>query len=158
MAHLLLQPGMRVVPIGAALWDRELIGERLAGADPRKGDARHAIHLERPQKPVPVDGGVLFQHIPDSERNLIALAEADEGTRQGPVGRDRVTGSAANFNGDVADRQIELGPGKLEYALIAGGSAPRPGGQQRACAKNEAAAGARLQHVSSRQHLIAPKY
>ena len=44
---LLLQSGVRVIPISPRLADREFVGEARPRADAGKANARHAIHLER---------------------------------------------------------------------------------------------------------------
>ena len=46
MPDLLLQAGMAVIPVGARLLERELVGEGRARLDAREADARHAVHLE----------------------------------------------------------------------------------------------------------------
>src|SRR3546814_10315098 len=57
MAELLLQARMAVIPIGARLHDRKLVGEGRARLDAGEGNPGHAVHLERHEQPVPVDRG-----------------------------------------------------------------------------------------------------
>src|SRR3546814_10040650 len=58
-AGLLLESGMAVIPVGAALAHVEAVVVRLAAADAVETDARHAVHVRRQQDAVPVDRGVV---------------------------------------------------------------------------------------------------
>ena len=55
VTFLLLHVGVAVVPVGAGLFDRELIDKRFAGANAGEGHTRNAIHLHRHEKAVPVN-------------------------------------------------------------------------------------------------------
>ena len=55
-AGLLLKPRVAVIPIGAGLANRELLGEGFPGRNTGKADPWHAIHVERQNKAVPVNG------------------------------------------------------------------------------------------------------
>src|SRR3546814_8290402 len=48
-AGLLLESGMAVIPVGAALAHVEAVVVRLAAADAVETDARHAVHVRRQQ-------------------------------------------------------------------------------------------------------------
>ena len=67
---------MGMIPIGARLRDGVFIGEGLARLDAGEGDARHAVHVERHKKSVPMDGRILFEHVLDAERHLFAFTKA----------------------------------------------------------------------------------
>jgi hypothetical protein len=59
MAHLFLQAGVAVIPKGAGVLDRKLIGKCLTGLYAGKANSRHTIHLEWQEDAVPVNGGLL---------------------------------------------------------------------------------------------------
>src|SRR3546814_9484603 len=65
MADLLLEPRMAVIPVGAVLDDWELVGEGGPWLDAREADAGHAVHVERQDEAVPVDGRVLIERVLD---------------------------------------------------------------------------------------------
>ena len=108
--HRLLKPGVAVVPVGAVLTDRELVDEGLARPDAREADARHAIHLERQQQAVPVDRGVLVQGVGHRETGVLTFAEAQQRRRQQAVDRHGVPRSAADREGRMSDREVDIGP------------------------------------------------
>src|SRR3546814_21152029 len=62
---LLLEPRMAVIPVGAVLDDWELVGEGGPWLDAREADAGHAVHVERQDEAVPVDGRVLIERVLD---------------------------------------------------------------------------------------------
>src|SRR3546814_16625647 len=61
MPHLLLSARMAVIPVGAALPNRELIDEGLTRADAGKAHAWHTVHREWHEKAVPMDRAVLVE-------------------------------------------------------------------------------------------------
>ena len=54
-AALFLKPRMAVIPIGAALMDRETVGEGFAGCDAGETQTRHPVHLRGRADAVPMD-------------------------------------------------------------------------------------------------------
>ena len=71
--HRFLKVGVAVIPERPRLLDRELVDEGLARLDAGETDARHAIHLEREQKAVPVDRGVLIQGVGHRQSDILTL-------------------------------------------------------------------------------------
>ncbi len=71
--HRFLKVGVAVIPERPRLLDRELVDEGLARLDAGETDARHAIHLEREQKAVPVDRGVLIQGVGHRQPDILTL-------------------------------------------------------------------------------------
>ena len=84
-ARLLLQIPMAVIPIGAALPDREPIREALAGRDARKAQSGYAVHGRGQDHPVPVDRGRDVQPIVHADRDVLALAPPQHRSRHGAV-------------------------------------------------------------------------
>ena len=78
-AGLLLHAGMRVVPVGAGLFHLEAIGKGFPRRDALEADTRHAVHLERQEDAVPVNGGILGETVGDAKGHGIALAPAQRG-------------------------------------------------------------------------------
>ena len=64
---------------------------------PGKADARDAVHLERHDQAVPVDGGVLVEHVSDDQLDVLALAQPDERRGDGAVDGDGVAGAAVHL-------------------------------------------------------------
>src|SRR5690606_39502284 len=90
VAELLLEPRVRVVPIGAVLLEREAVLEGGVGEDAGKTQARHAVHLGRHEETVPVDGGVFPELISHTNDRLLTLAEPKERTGYGTVDGDGI--------------------------------------------------------------------
>src|SRR3546814_14717783 len=61
MTELFLQTGMAVVPEGARLLDRELVMIGFTWPDAGEADARHPVHLEGQEQPMPVDRAVFVR-------------------------------------------------------------------------------------------------
>src|SRR6266852_683021 len=76
-AYLLGAMRMRVIPIGAGIRYRELVGEAFAGLHRRLRDVRSAVHGVRDAQPVPMDRGVLGQPVLHHDPDAIALANSD---------------------------------------------------------------------------------
>src|SRR3546814_4686801 len=53
---LLLETRVRVIPIGTALAQLELVEKALTGGNAGKTEAGHAVHLKRQDDAVPMDG------------------------------------------------------------------------------------------------------
>jgi len=114
MSRLFLQARMAVIPIGARLPDRKLIGERLARTDARKTDARNAIHLERHQQAVPVDRGVCIQVIGDVEPNILPFTQTDQWSRHTTV--DGNTRPTPSFDDAMATAHSQVNNLTAEFA------------------------------------------
>lgn len=72
-ARLLLQIPMAVIPIGAALPDREPIREALAGRDAREAQSGHAVHGCWQDHPMPMEGSRDVEAIVHADRDVLAL-------------------------------------------------------------------------------------
>ena len=151
MADLFLQAGMGMVPIGAVLRHGIFVGEGLARLDARKGDARHAVHLERYQQAMPVDGGVGVQPIGDLQRHFLAFAEAQQRCRRRTIDANRFGRAAIDTHRKRADRQVEPFALQCRDAEIAFAGRTRPSGI-RACSGERGAAGGIFEEVASVQH------
>ena len=82
---LLQRVGVRVIPEGAGIGRRELVGEALAGTDRLLRQARHAVHRVRQADAVPMDRGVLAELVADHDPDPIALANAEFRAGHGAV-------------------------------------------------------------------------
>jgi hypothetical protein len=56
-----LDPGMRVVEVGAGVGDGELVGEAVLGTDRVLGDPRDTVHVVAQRNAVPVHAGICRQ-------------------------------------------------------------------------------------------------
>ncbi len=67
-----------MVPVGAALHDRETVGEGVTRLDAveTSSDPRHAVHGARQDNAMPVDGAVFSQHIGDIEGDGVTFSPA----------------------------------------------------------------------------------
>jgi len=117
-AGLLLETGVAVVPVGAALLEREAVGEGFAGLDAGVVEARHAVHLERQQDAVPMDRARHGQMVGNTQGHGVALAPSQQGSRDGAVDGGRHARAAGDVDGCLADREIELRAGQN---VLAGG-------------------------------------
>ena len=87
---LLLQPDMRVVPVGAALPDRVLVEEDLLRRHGRHRQVGHAVHRRGHQQTVPMDTGRLVgQIVLQLHAEQLALAQAELRARHAPACRHR---------------------------------------------------------------------
>ena len=114
-AGLFLKAGVAVVPIGAVLYHRELVGERFPRFDAIERQAGNAIHLIGQQQAVPVNRAGFRQQVGDLQRDGVAFAPAqgrpgdaavDGGSRSGLAGevhigaaQGQVKGVTAQFRG-----------------------------------------------------------
>ena len=127
----LLEPGVTVVPVGAGLPDRELIDEGLAGLDAGEGHARNAIHLERHQKTVPMDGGVLVEVIGHRKPDVLAFPQPQQGSRNCAVDGDGVSRATIDREARVTDPQVYVGSHQRRQGRTSAQcGALRPAGQQ----------------------------
>ena len=101
-----LETGMAVIPVGARLLDGELVGEGLARRDAVEADGRHAVHIERQDQAVPVDGRGFLQVIGDVDGDLFAFLEAKLWPRQCAVITDAVFLEAAGIDGHTVDADV----------------------------------------------------
>ena len=69
---------MAVIPVRARLRRAKAIGEGFTRPDARKTDARDAIHVERQQNAVPVDGGIFVQGVGHVQGDLLTLLPAQK--------------------------------------------------------------------------------
>ncbi|MCY1173501.1 hypothetical protein D9M73_136630 [compost metagenome] len=97
---------MAVVPVGTRLAKLEAIGERFAGLNPRKGDARHAILVIGNQQPVPVNAGHLAELIRHPNEDLVAFPESQHRPRHGAVDGDAHGGLAGDVERRFSHRQV----------------------------------------------------
>jgi hypothetical protein len=109
MPQLLLQPGMAVIPVGAGLPDRELVGEAFARIDAGEADSGNAVHLERQDQPVPVDRGLLVgERVDESEPRLLPFAQPDQRGGRGAVDPDRVALAPVDHHHLVGDAKVDV--------------------------------------------------
>src|SRR3546814_18822795 len=73
---LLLETGMAVVPVGAALHDVEAVMVGLAAVDAVEAQPGHAVHVRRPQDAVP------------GARRLVAMAGTGGRTEERRLGKE----------------------------------------------------------------------
>src|SRR5690606_21874462 len=117
-AGLLLETGVAVVPVGAALYDVEAVLVSLAAVDAVEAESRHAVHVGWQQDAVPVDrclvamDGAWRQGIADPQVDGSALAPAQQRCRNRAVDRDGRTRGAGEVHRRLADGQVELGARK----------------------------------------------
>ena len=78
---LLLKHRVAVVPVRAALMDREAVDKGLAGRDPAEAETRHAVHRRGRAYAMPVDRARLAQAVGDGQRQRVALAPAQDRRR-----------------------------------------------------------------------------
>src|SRR3546814_13771819 len=81
---------MAVIPVGAALPNRELIDEGLTRADAGKAHAWHTVHREWHEKAVPMDRAVLVELVGDRQPDILPLLEAEQRRGHGAVDAARV--------------------------------------------------------------------
>ncbi len=103
---------MAVIPIRAALLHRKAIDKGLAGRDAGEADAGNAIHLERHQNAVPMDGTGHAQAVGDAQRDRGALAPTQDRTGQHPVNRGRHARGAGVVDRGFSNIERELGAGQ----------------------------------------------
>jgi hypothetical protein len=106
-AALLLQMGVRVKPVGAAVPQRELKGVRGARLDRRCGDMRHAVFFVRQQQAVPVRGGFLvLEIIVDADAGEVALTEAQHRAGNAAIDGEHADGPASGALDVLGDVQV----------------------------------------------------
>ena len=100
---------MSVVPVRAALTDREPIREGFTGRDAGEADSRYSIHLGWQNEAVPVDRGDLSQAVGDAQRNCIALSYAQERRGHLPIDCGRYARGPRVVHRKLPDLEIEIG-------------------------------------------------
>ena len=93
--------------MGAALLDRETIGEGHARLYAIEADSEHAVHLGWYEQRVPENRGDFPQSVHDAKRRLFTFFQANHGARYGPVDRDGRRAPAANVKQLLANGQID---------------------------------------------------
>jgi len=133
-AGLLLQAGMAVVPIGAALAELEAVGEGLARRDRSKSvESRRAVHVAVEQQPVPVDRGRFLETVGGLDGHFFAFAPAQRRRRNrtahhDSVALDSVDDDPARLDGN---RVFFRRRGEADPAGIDGDEAGRAGELER---------------------------
>ena len=105
-AGLLLAAGMAMVPVGAGLPDLEAVGEGFARLDAAETHHRHAVHVERQQDAVPMEGGVLLEAIGDIHRHLLAFLPAQRRAGDLAVDREDVARLAVDLRRRAVDHEV----------------------------------------------------
>ncbi len=105
-AFLLLQAGMAVIPVGAALHDGEAVGEGLARRNARIADARHAVLPERQDQAVPVNRAGHRQTVGHVDDDVFAFLEAKHRARRLAVVGDRLLRRAVVIDRDLLDHEV----------------------------------------------------
>ena len=93
-------------PIGAALADREVVGEPFAGTDTGKAHPRNTVELERDEQAVPVDRAVLGERVGDVEPRLLAFAQSHQRPGNRPVYRHGMSRAVAGGEMVIADELL----------------------------------------------------
>ncbi|MCY1281560.1 hypothetical protein D9M70_303700 [compost metagenome] len=125
-AHLFLQAGMAVVPVGAVLLHLEAVLVHAVRGDAGEAEARHAVHVGRQDHAVPVDGGVFVQAVAHPQGHGVAFAPAQQRAGEGAVDGLGDSRLAGEVHRRLADEQVELGA--AEYRGLAG-AGHRPDGR-----------------------------
>ena len=112
-ATLLLEPRVRVIPVGSGLLQRELVDERRVGRDAREAHVGNTVHLRWEQQAVPVDGGGDVQLVVDVDPGELALAEEQRRTWDAPVDGQRLDGIAGEIDRRGRDREFAGGDPSL---------------------------------------------
>jgi hypothetical protein len=130
-ARLLLEAGVRVIPVRAALPRVEAVGERLAGRYAVKAHARHPVHVRRQQDAVPMNRRVGGERVVHAQDDGVAFAEAQHRSRQRAV-HDRADGRAAGqIHGRLGDRKVELVATQLSCGRAPSHAQRRPRAERR---------------------------
>ena len=114
LAALLLEPGMGVVPVGAALSDGEPIVESGPRRDAPVGQVGHPVHGVGHEQAVPMDGGGLLRGVVHTDVGDVAFLKTQHGSRARPVDQRFHGGLSADLHGSHGHGQIVIhnpGPG-----------------------------------------------
>ena len=129
MPHRFLQR-VGMPPIGAGLPDREFVAEPFARLDRGHCHARHAVHEEWHQQPVPVDRGSHRAVVYEIDDEVLALRQPEQRPRKrtvhrhrGPATVTRGKCSVGHRHGQALARQDVASPARQGSGVIA----PRPG-------------------------------
>ena len=156
--HRFLHPGMAMIPIGARLPHRHIIGEGFAGADTGKADAGHAIHLKRHQQPMPVDRRILAQPVGHRDPHALPFAQPDQRCGDRAVDRHRVDSAPIDHGMMLRDGQrdrLAAQGGRGGNAMIAalrpcrGDAGQQRAGRERSEQRPAVDRGARGGHIAS---------
>ncbi len=109
---LLLKAAMAVVPVGAALRERDPVSKRLAGGDAWKTKTGNAVHISGRPDSVPMNRGRHLQSIGDRYGYRVALAPSEERARNRTVDSGRDTAPASEIDGRLLDDKIEMATGQ----------------------------------------------
>ena len=99
----LLETAVAVEPVGAALDDREAVGECLTGGDAVIADAWHAVLFEGQDQPVPVDRGRLAEVVRHLDGDVLAFLKAQDRPGRGTIIADTGAGEGACVDCDRVD-------------------------------------------------------
>src|SRR5262249_39092977 len=103
-AGLFLERRMAVIPVGAALMDREPVDECLAWRNARKAQAGHAVHRGWSANAVPMDRSRIGEPVRDGRGDCVTLPPSKR--RRGYLAVDRGRGSCST--GDVHRHRPDL--------------------------------------------------
>ena len=120
---LFLETGMAVIPEGAALPHRELVGEGLTRRDAVEAKPGHPVHVRWQAHPVPVDGTDGLKPVGDRKRYRVALLPPQHRAGQSAVHGDGRGWRAGDVHRQTADRQVEVRTGKRRNRGTAGSGA-----------------------------------
>ena len=107
-AALLLEDGVRVIPVGARLPQAELIRERPARRNRRHVHMRHAVHRVRHKQAVPVDARLLAHRVAHDDARRIALGETQRGRGDAAIHSHRLGVAPGEIHARVAEREFEF--------------------------------------------------
>ncbi|MNZ33149.1 hypothetical protein D3C78_504890 [compost metagenome] len=105
---LLLQSGMTVIPVGAALLQGELIEVLAPRLNAGKAKAWHAVHVGRQDDAVPVQRCRLGQAIAHAQGDSVAFTPAQHRAGQAVVDGQRCARATGNIDWSLADKQVEV--------------------------------------------------
>ncbi|MNH08677.1 hypothetical protein D3C79_681010 [compost metagenome] len=105
---LLLQAGMAVVPVGAALRQGKPVEVLATGFDAGKAQARHPVHVGREDDPVPVQRGRLAQAVAHAQCHGVAFTPAQGRAGQAVVDGQGRARAASDVHRRLTDKQLEV--------------------------------------------------
>ena len=108
-AELLLKARMAVIPVGAALLDREAVVVGRARLDAGEAEPGHAVHVGRQDDAVPVNRGVLVECVGHAQPHRVAFAPAQQRPRHRSVDGQGRAVPAGDVDLGLADAQAEVG-------------------------------------------------
>ena len=117
VTELLLQARMAVIPVGARLLERKLVGKGRMGLDAREANARDPVHFHRNEQTVPVDRGVFVEVIGHCKPHGLSLTQPDQGRGDGAVDDYRVPGASIDVEGGIGDLEPNVVAGQGRHSL-----------------------------------------